>query len=110
MDNSSLVEEIERVFAILAAKQEEYLKLHAQLQDAKFERDRAVDAAYAAGGVLGKNEREREANLRIDLAAYFDATDDLERKVRHAELAYRDAQVSADSVKLKVMVLNSGRL
>ena len=105
-----MAEEIERVFAILATKQEEYLQLYSELQDAKFERDRAIDAAYAAGGVMGKNEREREANLRHDLASYYDRTDDLERKVRSAELGYKDALVSADCTKLKVMVLTANRL
>lgn len=102
--------EIERVFAILASKQEEYLQLYGELQDAKFDRDRAVDAAYANGGVLGKNEREREANLRVDLASYYNKVDDLERKVRSAELGYKDALVSADCTKLKVLVLTANRL
>lgn len=81
-----------------------FLETAEALFEAKFKLTLAVDRAYAEGEVAGKNEREREANLRALLPAEHDEVLRLERKSRVDERSLRDAEVAAESVKLRVAI------
>lgn len=85
-----------------------FLETAEALFEAKFKLTLAVDRAYAEGEVAGKNEREREANLRVMLPAEYEEVLRLERKSRIEERALRDAEIAAESVKLRVAIAVGG--
>lgn len=97
-----LNEEVWEAYEGWATAQRDYLETTDNLHEAKFRLSRAIDAAYANGEVVGKNEREREANLRVILPQAHADVDDLERKSRLQERILRDAEVRAERVKLQV--------
>lgn len=101
--------EIDRVYDLLANKSYEFFGIEADLYDAKFLLARVIDAAYDAGGVMGKNEREREAFLRQALVAEYGQVDDLERKLRHSQRGLRDAEIAAEKLRLKISVATAIR-
>lgn len=100
----ALNKEIAEKFAIWRTAQSEYLIATSELAEAKYELARAIDDAYRNGMVTGKNERERDANLREILSDHHAQVDDLERKCRLVERTLRDSEIVCEQVRLQVTV------
>lgn len=99
-----LNQRIEETFAIWRNVQREYLAAVSDLADAKFTLARAIDTSYQNEEVFGKNEREREAQLRQFLPALYKNVEDLERKARLVERTLRDAEIMGEQVRLQVTI------
>lgn len=96
--------QVDEVFAIWRNAQREYLTAVHDLAEAKFHLARAIDVSYTNGDVYGKNEREREAQLRQLHPDLYKGVEELERKVRLIERTLRDAEIAGEQVRLQVTI------
>lgn len=99
-----LNQRVEETFAIWRNVQREYLVAVSDLADAKFTLARAIDMSYRDEEVFGKNEREREAQLRQLHPVLYKNVEDLERKARLVERTLRDAEIVGEQVRLQVTI------
>lgn len=99
-----LSEHVHEVFNELKAAQIEYLTLLESHATAKETLARAIDRAYDERKVQGKNEREREANLRRLLPEEHREVLRLEALMRGAERHYIGLQRDGERLTLQVTI------
>lgn len=94
--------EVDAYYPELEAKQDQYLAAVEALRVAKYELDRVIDAAYDAGIVVGKNEREREAHLRTVYPQAFAEVESLTRILSICERDYRRAEIKVRYTRTQI--------
>ncbi len=78
---------------------------HAEMEAALYVKsalETARAAAIWAGDVEGKNEAQREANLRHKLLARYDAVDAAERDAREARHEVEQARLRVEALRLEM--------
>lgn len=99
-----LSEKVHIVYIELRNTELVYLLALEELYKAKLELAGAIDEAYIRGEVEGKNERERDAHLKILLPMRHKAVYDADAKVRETERAFRVNQRDAERLALQAKI------
>lgn len=99
-----LSERVHETFNALKIAEVHYTDRVEQHFDAKERLARAIDAAYDEGEVVGKNEREREANLRRMLPDEFNEVLRCQALIWGAEREYKSRQRDAERLTLQVAI------
>ncbi len=97
-------EQISEVYAVLANALRVAQDATEKAVSAKSVLETARAAALRSGSVVGKNEAEREADLRGKLACNYTNVDVAERELREARLQVELARLAVDALRMQLRV------